>query len=678
VAVEDGTVAEVAESLGDNQADYAWSPDSGHLTFTLPNITGVRSVYIWSTTDGKARQVTSDSFNDTSPAWSPDGKYLYYLSDRALAPQLDLLEWNFQVNREKEIFALALRADLPHPFPPKSDEVKLDEADDAESKKKQTAEADGKKNGGKDEEESKAAPVRIDFEGLADRVARVPVEGGNYYGLQVVEGKLLFLDRDAFYYGRPSASQPTLKAFDLEKRESSTLAEGIGHGYVLSQDGQKLLVHKGGGYELLATSGGESKPISTAGLQVYRDPQAEWAQIFDEVWRRYRDYFYVENMHGYDWQAIGDRYRALLPHVGHRSDLNYLMGEMIAELNVGHAYVAGGDIDLPDRPKVALPGAELELDAEAGRYRIAAILQGDNHEERYRSPLTEVGVDVREGDYLLAIDGEEVEAEDNPYRMLRYKAQSPVTWTVASSPDGQNRRDITYRPITSEDALRYHRWVARKRAMVEELGGGRLGYLHIPDMGADGIREFIKWYYPQIRREGLVVDVRNNGGGNVSQMIIERLSRELLGIGYSRNSEIVSTYPIAVFNGPMACVLDEDSSSDGDIFPWMFRQAGLGPLIGKRSWGGVIGITDRGTLIDGGQVYVPEFGLLSPEGEWIIEGRGVEPDIEVTNDAKSVIEGRDPQLERAVQEVLDQIENGGWEPLPERPAAPVKTEGAVP
>jgi tricorn protease len=683
VAVGDGTanqgnLVEIADSLGDNQPDYSWSPDSAYLTFTLPHASGVRSVYIWSASGGEVRQITSESFNDASPAWSPDGQYLYYLSDRALAPQLDLLEWNFQVNRQSEIFALALRADGSHPFPPKSDEVKLDGEEDEESEADKSAEADSKKKETKGDEESKVEAVRIDFDGLADRVARVPVEGGNYYGLQVVEGKLLFLDRDAFYYGRSSDHQPILKAFDLEKQEISTLAEGITRGYTLSEDGQKLLVNKGAGYELLPIGGGESKPISTAGLEVYRDPQAEWAQIFDEVWRRYRDYFYVENMHGYDWQAIGDRYRALLPYVGHRSDLNYLMGEMIAELNVGHAYVAGGDIDIPDRPQVALPGAELELDQDADRYRIASILQGDNHEERYRSPLTEVGVEVREGDYLLAIDGQEVKAQDNPYRMLRFKARSPVTWTVASSPDGKDRREITYRPITSESALRYHRWVASRRAMVEELGSGRLGYLHIPDMGADGIREFIKWYYPQIRREGLVVDVRNNGGGNVSQMIIERLSRELLGLGYSRNSEIVSTYPITVFHGPMACILDEDSSSDGDIFPWMFRQAGLGPLIGKRSWGGVIGITNRGNLIDGGEVYVPEFGLLSPEGEWIIEGHGVDPDIEVTNDPRSVIEGRDPQLERAVQEVLGQIESEGWEALPKQPEPPIKTEGSTP
>ena len=402
-------------------------------------------------------------------------------------------------------------------------------------------------------------------------------------------------------------------------------------------------------------------------------PQEEWVQIFDEVWRRYRDFFYVENMHGYDWEALREQYRPWLEHVGHRSDLNYLIGEMIAELSVGHAYVSGGDYDLPKRRKVALLGAELELDAGADRYRIAKILPGHNEEEEYRSPLTEIGVDVREGDYLLAIDGEEVTGGMNPYQLLLDKSDRRFELTVGSAPKIEGSRKVTFKPITAETSLRFLAWVQGNQDRVSVMTDGRVGYMHIPDMGDTGLSEFVKWYYPQIRKEGLIVDVRGNGGGNVSQMLIERLGRKPLGTGFGRNSEIPGTYPGTAFYGHMACLLDEDSASDGDIFPYYFREAGLGPLIGKRTWGGVVGIAGRGPLIDGGTIFVPEFSTNDMQGNWIIEGIGVEPDIEVENDPKSVLEGRDPQLERAVEEVLKAIE-ADPRALPARPDPPVKTD----
>jgi tricorn protease len=403
-----------------------------------------------------------------------------------------------------------------------------------------------------------------------------------------------------------------------------------------------------------------------------RVPGEEWAQIFDEVWRRYRDFFYVENLHGYDWQALGARYRPLLKHVAHRSDLSYIIGEIIAELNVGHAYNTGGDWEVPPRPKVALPGAEFALERAAGRYKIGKILKGQNEEPIYRSPLTEVGVDVKEGDYVLAIDGEDLSKNDNPYRLLRDKADRAVQTTVNAKPEWKGARTVTFQPISSETDLRYLAFVERNRDRVTRLSGGRAGYIHLPNMGAEGIREFIKWFYPQIRKEGLVVDVRSNGGGFVSQMLIERLRRELLATNFARTVDLPATYPSAVFHGHMVCVLNEASVSDGDIFPAMFKQAGLGPLIGKRSWEGVVGISNRGPLIDGGLVNVPEFGLASTDGRWIIEGHGVDPDIVIENDPKSVIEGHDPQLERAVEELMKKVREQPRR-LPHRPAPPVKT-----
>jgi tricorn protease len=399
-------------------------------------------------------------------------------------------------------------------------------------------------------------------------------------------------------------------------------------------------------------------------------PAQEWAEMFEETWRRYRDFFYVENMHGYDWKAIGARYRALLPYVAHRADLNYVLGEMVSELSVGHAYIQGGDYEIPARPRVALPGARFELDAAAGRYRIARILHGQNEEEEYRSPLTEVGVVAHAGDYVLEIDGTELTGDDNPYRLLRHKTD-PVTLTLNSRPGAEGAWKTTYRPIASEESLLYLEQVTANREKVAKLTGGRAGYLHIPDMGGPGIYEFIKRFYPQIRKEGLVVDVRSNGGGNVSQWIIERLGRRLLGTRFGRRSDYPGTYPQAVFHGHKVAILNETSASDGDIFPFMFRKAGLGPLVGKRSWGGVVGITGLGPLLDGGTVFVPISGTNDVDGKWVIEGHGVDPDIVVENDPRSVIAGRDPQLERAVAELVSRMDAEPMR-LPSRPPDPVK------
>ncbi|UCG53140.1 MAG: PDZ domain-containing protein, partial [Candidatus Latescibacterota bacterium] len=508
----------------------------------------------------------------------------------------------------------------------------------------------------------------------SSRVARIPVEADNYYGLGAIEDHIVYVRGRPFYYGRESDVKPAIKIYAMKDREENTIAEDA-PGYTLSHDGKKMLVRSGGAYKLYDAKAkpGDPKTVSTAGLVVDRIPAEEWAQIFDEVWRRFRDFFYVENMHGYDWKAIGNQYRPLLEHVAHRADLNYVLGEMVAELTASHSYISGGDYEIPDRPQVALPGALFELDEEAGRYRIAEILQGQNEEDRYRSPLTEIGVDAKVGDYILAIDGEDLTADVNPYRLLRYKADRPVEFTLNSKPEMEDSRTVTVEPVSSERALRYLNWVVRNREKVTEATDGRVGYLHVPDMGTDGIREFIKWFYGQIRKEGLIIDVRGNGGGNVSQMLIERLRRELLSIDYSRNSEYTSPYPATVFHGHMVCLLNETSASDGDIFPAMFRKAGLGPLIGKRSWGGVIGISGRGPLIDGGSVYVPEYGFVNTEGEWDIENWGVEPDIVVENDPKLVIEGRDPQLERGIEEIMKMLK-AEPKPLPKRPPDPVRTK----
>jgi len=678
LTLADRKLAEIADSPRGQIRDYTWSPRGNYLAFSMPNANQFLSVYVWSASDNQVRRVTEDSFNSYNPAWDPQGNYLYFLSDREFSPQLSSIEFNYALNRPTFIYAITLKNDGKHPFPPESDEVTITKSAEETPKPASSPAAEKPAEPPATEQKAEAAPkppanLVIDFEGIQTRVARVPLGADNYGSLTAKTGHLLYAIGGAGYYGRQPDRTTSLRIYAIKDRKETTLVEDI-RGYTLSDDGSKVLVFQGPGANLYdATPQGERsrKAVSTAGLFVDRVPAEEWNQIFNEVWRRYRDWFYVPNMHGFDWVAIREQYKPLLKYVSHRSDLNYVMHEMIAELTVQHAYIDGGDFNIPPRPRSGLPGARFELDKQAGRYRISKIFAGENEEEIYRSPLTEVGINASVGDYVLAIDGEELKATDDPYRLLRNKADNPVSLTLNKTPAMQGARTVSYRPITDESNLIYLDWTNDERERVAKATNGRVGYLHIPDMGAAGIREFIKWYYPQLRKEALIVDVRANGGGNVSRMLIERLRRKVLALNYSRTNDDASTYPDGAFLGPMVALLDGNSASDGDIFPAMFREAGLGPLIGKRSWGGVVGITNRGQLIDGGTVNVPESGLANKNGEWIIEGYGVDPDIEVDNDPQSVINGRDPQLERAIAEIMNKIKSPVK--LPPKPAPPVKT-----
>jgi tricorn protease len=702
VTLSDRKLIEIVDSPRGQIRDYAWSPRGNFLAFSMAvSGNGFSSVYIWNAADGKVNRVTDDMFNAFNPAWDPQGNYIYFLSDREFAPQISQIEFNYATNRDAYIYAMSLRKDVKHPFPPESDEVAVTKPDEApkpkgtppaldpkepakdlnkELSKDPATETDKEKPAPSPTPEAKpdaaakpSAPLTIDFDGIAARAARVPLGADNYGGLSAKTGHLLYGVGPAFYYGRPGDRPASLRIYSIKDRKETTLAEDV-RGYTMSDDGAKVMVAQGPTYNLYdATPVGDKsrKAVPTTGLVVDRVPAEEWNQIFHEVWRRYRDWFYVSNMHGYDWVALREQYKPLLQYVAHRSDLNYVISEMISELTVQHAYVEGGDFQIPPRPRVGLPGARFELDKAIGRYRIAKIFEGQNEEDIYRSPLTEIGVNASVGEYVLAIDGEDLKGTDDLYRLLRNKADNPVQLTVNKRPSLEGARTVSFRPITDEGSLIYLDWINANRRKVSEATGGRVGYIHIPDMGANGIREFIKWYYPQIRKEALIVDVRANGGGNVSRMLIERLRRRLLALNFSRTVDEANTYPDGVFTGPMVALLDANSASDGDIFPAMFREAGLGPLIGKRSWGGVVGISNRGQLIDGGGISVPESGFANTKGEWVIEGYGVDPDIEVDNDPKSVLEGRDPQLERGIVEIMARLKQPAR--LPGKPVGPIKT-----
>jgi tricorn protease len=374
----------IAQDERSRVQDYSFSPDGQFLAFSLSDANENRSIYIYSLPEKKLHRVTDELFDEWEPVWDPEGNYLYFLSDREFTPQISQVEWNFAGNRMTRLYALVLKKDGKHPFPPESDEVKVES-----EKQKNEAEAGGEKEADKQGEKGKAKPekklptVVVDFEGLGQRVVPVPLEGENYGGLAAVKGYLLYIKRGAPFYGRDSYAKPGLYIYDLKKREESLLVGEVGS-YAVSADGKKVLVQQGKAYKVydVKPQAKDAKTVSTADLKVYRVPQEEWAEIFREVWRRYRDFFYVRNMHGYDWKAIGEQYQKLLPYVKHRSDLNYLLGEMVSELNVGHAYIQGGDFEIPERPQVALPGARFALDEKAGRYRIAKIFTGDPFDDK--------------------------------------------------------------------------------------------------------------------------------------------------------------------------------------------------------------------------------------------------------------------------------------------------------
>lgn len=645
--------------------DYAWSSDGRWLAYSKQDQDQMRQIHLYSLETDKVTRVSSDMNDSRAPVFDPEGRYLYFFSDRDLRAGVGAFDLSYVYNNPTRVYALTLRKDLPSPIAPESDEVKVGGA--------------GKEPGTAGKEAAKeAVPLQIDLEGIEDRIAAFPMEPGTLSHLAAGKTTIYYLAGPSPNLGGEGDDEEphgALHAFDLEKRKDSVLIPGIDQ-YELSADGSKVIYAAGKQYGLL-----DAKPGATAakagdgalkldGMSMHLDPSAEWRQIFEEAWRLERDFFYVPNMHGVDWPAMKRKYGVLLPHVAHRDALTYLIGEMISELNIGHAYVGGGDLPKAKTVPIALLGVDYRLDAKSGRYLLDRILQGQNWIESRRSPLTEPGVRATEGDYLLKIDGVELKSPDVPDDLLQNRTAGTVTLTINGRPDDKGARQVTVRPLADEDGLRYFDRIEANRRKVEKATGGRIGYVHIPNMGGDGLNEFVRQYYPQIRKQGMIIDVRNNGGGFVSEMILERLRRVLAGMGNSRNGG-VTTYPSQVFYGPMVCLINHYSASDGDIFPYFFKKYGLGPLIGTRTWGGVVGIRGYSPLVDGGYVTRPEFGTYGLEGQWIIEGHGVDPDIEVDNRDDLVVQGRDPQLEKGIEVVLEEIRKNP-KALPPVPAPPLK------
>ncbi len=664
--------------------NYNWSPDTKWLAYDKNEESGYSVVYLYGLADRKITAVTSPLNNSYGALFDPDKRYLYFLSDRDYNEVLGNIDFEFANPKTTRVYVVTLTADEPSPFPALSDEVKVKSEEPAASaggpeNKKNTKQPPKKKEEKTEEKaaetETKEPPrvFKIDLEGIQDRIVALAVPPAVIRNLDA--------SKEAIYYstapiqglsGPLAGENPAIHAYDLKERKDKVLLEGAFR-FALSRDGTKLLyrAEAEGPVGIIDTKPPDAPhkvgdgALKLDGMRAEVDPPQEWKEIFNEVWRQERDYFFEPSMNGLDWQKTKEQYAQLLPYVADRYSLTYILGEMIGELSNSHTYVGGGDFPDLHPVNVGLLGADYEADAASGMYRIKKIFSGENWDAHARSPLTEPGVNVKEGEYLIAINGRELRAPQTPDELLVNTANEVVTLTVNSKPTADGARTVVVKPIGDEYSLRELNMIETNRKRVDAASGGRIGYVYLPNMGDEGLNEFVKQYFPQIRKEGIIFDVRYNGGGFVDELIFARLRRVLAAMSPPRNWE-PGTIPQNVFYGYMACVTNHYAASDGDFFSYFFKYYKLGPLIGERTWGGVRGIRGEIPLMDGGYITRPEFSLYGLDSKWLIENRGVQPDVVVDNPPDLVLKGQDPQLEKAVEMLMEQIK-ANPKKLPARP-----------
>ena len=627
--------------------DAVWSPDGKWIAYSKDGANQFSIVYLLNVASLKEYPVTDGWYNSMRPSFSSDGKYLLFTSGTEVHPIYSSVEWDFATSNSNATYMALLAKDTPSPFLPTDGIGAADKPGKDEAAK---APADGGKPAAKDgKEDKKEVNVVVDTDGLQARVIKVPVNAGyNFY----CDGKKIW------YGGRDG-----LKVYDFKTGKD----EEAGKGMLNYRPGNKKAILMDGRDILVADFGPKMKgeKVSMKDVVATVDYSQEWPEIFDEVWRAFRDGFYLENMHGRDWKALKEKYSALLPYVRTRLDLNYVIGEMISELGCGHAYISPGEYPKAPRSSMGLLGAELSKD-RSGFFRIDRILQGAPYREILRSPLTEPGIGVSEGQFITAVDGVSVKDVPNIYSLLAGKAGVLTELTVNTSASAGGKK-VVVKPIDDEFPLYHYEWVQNNIKTVNEKSGGKVGYIYIPDMGVEGLSEFIRYYYPQLDKEALIIDDRGNGGGNISPMVIERLQREVLRMTMRRGSDLTGTVPDATHTGPKVLLVNKYSASDGDLFPWTFKAAGLGTIIGTRSWGGIIGISGSLPYMDGTDVRVPFFTNYDAKtGQWIVENHGVDPDIVLENDPIKEWNGEDEQLLKAVSVALEQIKSR--KPLPGVPA----------
>ncbi len=655
VDVNTRAVTLVDQATGWEFREYNWSPDSKWIVYTYPSRREVARVYLYELASKMRTPVTDGWYDAGDPSFSCDGKYLAFTSNRDFKPTYSWTEWNHVYTDMARVYLLTLAKKTPNPLAPENDEVGKPFA--------------GKHGCGKDSAARKPVEVVIDREGLSDRIVALPVSAGNYGDVTCTGDRVYYIK--AGHGDTPGG----LVVFDLAERKETVL--GNYGGYEISADGKKMLLvdrdNKYGVVDLPVNGKTEVKEwADLSNMKVMAETKAEWAQIFAESWRQMKYFLYAPNMQGVNWPEIRKKYEVLLPYVENRNDLNYLIGEMIGEISIGHSYVGGGDKPVPGRIRIGLLGARISRDA-SGYYRIDRILKGENWTKETRSPLTEIGVDAREGDFIIAIDGKPTRLMNDIGEAMVNKAGVQVELTLNTSASEKGARKVIVVPTASEAGLYYFNWVRENIRKVNEASRGEVGYLHIPDMSAEGLNEFVKYFYPQLTKRALIIDDRGNGGGNVSPMIIERLNREMTMINMSRNTEPMPGR-LEMQWGPKCILIDNYSASDGDLFPYQFKKLKIGKAIGKRTWGGVVGIRGSLPFIDGGQLMRPEFAPYDTGGkEWIIEGHGVDPDIEVDNDPAREYAGEDQQLNAAIELMKEELK--AWpKSLPDMPPFPDKTK----
>ncbi len=634
-----------------------WSPDSKWIAYSRRLENEYNAIFVYSLDSKESTQVTDGLSDSRSPAWDENGKYLYFLASTDYGLNVGWLDMTSVLRPLNfAIYMAVLPADEPSPLLPESDDEEV--SDESES--------EGESN---DEEEGDVA-VRIDFEGIDQRIIALDVPARSYSSLQAGEEETVF-----YLESLPNQPGNALHRYKLADRESESVMSGI-FGYTLSADGKKLLYAMPGDVFGIVDAGGSPKPgdgkLNTAAMRMKVDPAAEWKQIFREAWRYQRDYFYVENVHGLDLDWAYETYAPWVEHVRHRVDLTYILDILGGETAIGHSFTGGGDTPDVEFVPVGLLGADLAV--ADGRYRIEKIYTGENWNPNLRAPLSGPGIDANVGDYILAVDGVELTADMNPYSVFDRTADKQTVLTLNSRPSEDGARQVTVVPVTNEVALRARDWIEGNRRMVDQLSDGRLAYVWLPNTGFGGYSYFNRYFFAQKHKQGAVIDERWNGGGLIADYIVDLLSRELL--GYFNNpvgDRQPWTAPNAALWGPKVMIINDAAGSGGDMLPYMFRLKGIGPLVGTRTWGGLVGIWDVPPLIDGGFITAPRGGFFNLEGEWDVENIGVPPDVEVEMEPRLVAEGRDPQLERAVEVALQLLEEQRVQLL-KQPPDPVRVK----
>ena len=636
--------------------DFSWSPDSRYLAYSKMTEKQVFQIFIYSLEEDKARNVSQSLFYDFHPVFTRDGRHLLFVSNRTFNPTFGDFEWEMVYKDVAKIYSMTLQKD-GKPFMP----FRNDEATD-NSENRQTDESQ----------------VKIDFEGISGRVEELPLPAGNYRYLSVNDQNLFYLNKEEGDFNRfefREVPSMNLHAFNFESRSSHQVISSI-HEYELSQDGSSIVYHQGESVGILPSSARESKghSLDLSNLEMELEPRKEWQQIYQEAWRMERDYYYEPDMHGVDWDQMREKYAKLLPKATSREDVRYIIGELIGELNTSHTYVFGGDRKRrAESVNVGMLGADYTLDEKANRYRFEKILRHPAWARGVMAPLDRPGMNIREGEYLLAVNDESVTGEQNLYSYFQGLAGEQVRLLVNNEPTPEGAREITAEPLRSERSLRYINWVERNRQKVENLSDGKIGYIHFPDTYMGSATFFPKYFYSQLRKEGLIIDGRFNGGGLDPYIFLQRLNTKPLAY-WTRRYSHDQTIPSTTVNAHMVCLTNKYAGSGGDMLPFEFRELGMGPVIGTRTWGGLVGVSQYIPLVDGGMLTAPDYRIYDQQGNWIIENEGVTPDIRVELNSLEMSNGKDAQLRKGIEMIREKLQNEpitwpGHKPFLEDPQA---------